>query len=140
MAWNPSPEAFRRLEKLQSSYRISHSQTTVNVEFIDKATETAYGMFKYPAGTPETVALDKACEEVQDQQRPQSVGQIISDKDARIQELEAKLAKLTSSTPEPAEPTDPKPTEPTEPKPAGKGKKRSINIDGKPLNELADDE
>ena len=137
MAWNPSPEAFRRLEKLQSSYRISHSQTTVNVEFIDKATETAYGMFKYPAGTPETVALDKACEEVQDQQRPQSVGQIISDKDARIQELEAKLAKLTSSAPETAEP---KPAEPAEPKTAGKGKKRSINIDGKPLNELADDE
>lgn len=132
MAWNPSPQAFRRLQELRSSYRISHSQSTVNIEFIDEATQTAYAEFKYPAGIAESTALDKACEEVRDDQRPRSVGQIISEKDARIIELEAKLEKLSKGIQ--AEP------EKAEAKIGGKKKPRTINIDGKPLNELADDE
>jgi hypothetical protein len=132
MAWNPSPEAFRRLEKLQSSYRISHSQEHVIVEFVDRATDTAYGKFRYAAGTSESAALDKACEEVQDHQRPQSVGQILSEKDARILELEAKLEKLSKGIQ--AEP------EKAKAEIGGKKKPRTINIDGKPLNELADED
>lgn len=134
MAWQISPAADKRLQELRSSFRVSHSQHTVNIELIDNATGECYFKHQSPAGTSESSALDAACLEVTDDKRPRSIGTKISEqqeaiaaKDAEIAALRAKLEKLGGKV-------DDEP-----PVAEKKGKKvRKITIDGEPLGD--DDE
>lgn len=100
--FQPNASDINELERLNSSYKFSHSHDGVTCEIVDLTTNQVYVKHKCPAGTSEPDALSAAVIAARTADKPltpaQAADKTIQAKDAEIAELKRKLAAASAST------------------------------------------